>query len=302
MNNDASNNTSKLENVGGQAVLEGVMMRGPHYWAVAVRQPDGQIITKEHKIKSALNKSKLFKLPLVRGIIALVENLIIGFKALNFSANASMGEEEQQISAFQMSLSFGFAIVLVVGLFMAIPFFVTKLTRSLIENKLIFTVIEGAIRISIFLGYIYLISLFKDIRRVFQYHGAEHKAVNAFENKELLNIESASKYSTIHLRCGTNFVLIVFIIAVIVFSFLPTSSFVLRIGGKILLAPIIAGVAYEIIRKASKTKSKIIRGLIQPGLLLQKITTKEPDEKQIEVALVALKKVLELEDKYATAT
>lgn len=280
--------------------MEGVMMRGPHFWTVAVRQPDGQIVLKDHRIKSALSKSRILKLPLLRGVIALIENLIIGFKALNFSASISTGQEaEEKLSPVQISSSFLIAVVMVIGLFMAIPFFVTKLTRSVIENRIAFTLIEGFIRISIFIGYIYIISLIKDIRRVFQYHGAEHKAVNAFENKENLTAESASKYSTIHLRCGTNFVLIVFILAVAAFSFLPTSSFFFRVGGKILLAPVIAGLAYEVIRKASKTKSKFIRAIIAPGLLLQKITTKEPGHDQVEVALVALKKVLELENNYA---
>ncbi len=292
-------NVKKLENVGGQAVIEGVMMRTPHFWAVAVRQPDGQIVVQDHEIKSVLSKTKFFKLPIIRGVTALIENLVIGFKALNFSASTSLGEEEEKLTGFQMSISFSIAMVMVVTLFMAIPFFLTKLTRTYVENRVAFTLIEGLVRISIFVGYIYAISRLKDIKRVFQYHGAEHKVVNAFENKEKLNVENAGKYSTVHLRCGTNFVLIVFIIAVAVFSFLPTSSFALRIGGKIILMPIIAGIAYEIIRRASKTKSKFVKAIIAPGLLLQKITTREPDSSQIEVALASLNKVLELENNYA---
>ena len=289
---------SSLENVGGQAVIEGVMMRGPRYWAVAVRNPDGEIIIKDHPIKSAVSRLKFLKLPLLRGVTALIENLVIGFKALNFSANVSIGEDEKPMSPWQMSVSFGISIVLVVVLFMAIPFFTTRLAKSVVQNKVLFTFVEGIIRISIFVGYVYAISLLKDIRRVFQYHGAEHKVVNAFENKEQLGQESASKYSTIHVRCGTNFVIIVFIIAVAVFSFLPITDFYLRIAGKILLAPLIAGVAYEIIKRASKTDSRFIKTIITPGLWLQKLTTKEPDEQQVEVALAAIDKVLELENNH----
>ena len=294
-----SKKLKKIENVGGQAVIEGVMMRSPHYWAVAVRSPSGEIALKEEKAGSLTKKFKLLKRPLFRGVIALVENLVIGLKALNFSASASMGEEEEEkLTAPQLALSFTMAFVLVVVLFMALPYFATRLTRGLVKNHFLFTVIEGSIRISIFIAYVYFISFLKDIRRVFQYHGAEHKVVNAFEHDEPLNTANASKYSTIHLRCGTNFVLIVFIIAVLVFSLLPTGNFFLRAFGKILLAPIIAGLAYEIIRKASKTKSKFIRSLVAPGLLLQRITTREPDDKQIEVALAALKRVLELEENH----
>ncbi|KKN16721.1 hypothetical protein LCGC14_0973060 [marine sediment metagenome] len=294
-----SDKPKQLENVGGQAVLEGVMMRGSHYWAVAVRNPNGEIILKDHPIKSAVSKFNFLKLPLLRGVTALIENLVIGFKALNFSAGVSVGEDEKPLSPWHMAISFGISMLLVVVLFMAIPFFTTRLAKSMVQNKVLFTMIEGFIRISIFIGYVYLISLLKDIRRVFQYHGAEHKVVNAFENKEPLNQKSASKYSTIHVRCGTNFVIIVFIIAVVLFSFLPVTDFYLRIAGKILFAPIIAGVAYEIIRRASKTRSRFIKVIIKPGLWLQKLTTKEPDDAQVEVALASLERVLELEKNYA---
>jgi uncharacterized protein YqhQ len=290
----------KIDSVGGQAVIEGVMMRSPHFWAVAVTNPNGEIVLQDNKVNSLSNKYKIFRRPLFRGVVALIENLIIGFKALNFSASVSSGEEgeEEKLSGFQIALSFSMAFVLVVALFMALPFFAAKFTRAFIQNRFLFTFIEGFIRIGVFVGYVYLISLFKDIRRVFEYHGAEHKVVNSFENGEALSVANASKYSTIHLRCGTNFVVIVFVIAVLVFSFLPTSSFYLRVVGKILLAPIIAGLAYEIIKVASKTKSKFIKGLVKPGLLLQKVTTREPDENQLKVALAALKRVLELEKSY----
>jgi len=282
--------------IGGQAVIEGVMMRSPNYWAVAVRKPNEEIQVKDFKIKSLANRYKILKWPLIRGVTALIENLVIGIKALNFSANASIGKEKDEtLSAFQLTVSFSLAILLVVGLFMAFPWFIATLTRSYVKNRILFTLIEGFIRIGIFVGYVYAISLIGDIRRVFEYHGAEHKAVNAFENNEAVNVSSIKKYSTVHVRCGTNFVLIVFIIAIFIFSVLPVSNLVLRIGGKLLLAPIIAGVAYEIIKKASKTKNIFIRNIIKPGLLLQKITTREPDEDQLKVSVAALNKVLELE-------
>jgi len=282
--------------IGGQAVIEGVMMRSPNYWAVAVRKPNEEIQVKDFKIKSLANRYKILKWPLIRGVTALIENLVIGIKALNFSANASIGKEKDEtLSAFQLTVSFSLAILLVVGLFMAFPWFIATLTRSYVKNRILFTLIEGFIRIGIFVGYVYAISLIGDIRRVFEYHGAEHKAVNTFENNEAVNVSSIKKYSTVHVRCGTNFVLIVFIIAIFIFSVLPVSNLVLRIGGKLLLAPIIAGVAYEIIKKASKTKNIFIRNIIKPGLLLQKITTREPDEDQLKVSVAALNKVLELE-------
>lgn len=281
--------------IGGQAVIEGVMMRSRNYWAVAVRGPQDKIIVKDKRINSLANRYKIFKKPVFRGVLALIENLTIGLEALNISASISIGEDEQALSAFQLSVFFAFAFVLAIGLFVGVPFYLTKLTRSLIENRMVFTLVEGLIRISIFVGYIYLMSLLKDIRRVFSYHGAEHKVVNNFESEKPLSVENSKLFSTIHQRCGTNFVLIVFIVAIIVFSLLPTSSFLFRAGGKILLAPIIAGIAYEIIRGASKTQNKLVKAAIFPGLLLQKITTRKPDDGQLKVAMAALKRVLELE-------
>ena len=276
--------------VGGQAVIEGVMMRGSSSWAVAVRKPDGEIAVKQEKLKS--HKYFVLKWPLIRGVVVLIQSLIIGFKALSYSADLSAGKEEQKISSTQMTLTFVVAFVFAFGLFFALPYFITHFSKGLVKSHFLFSGFEGIMRLSIFLVYLFAISSMKDIRRVFQYHGAEHKVVNNFDSGLDVNLENASKFSTRHYMCGTSFLLVVMAIAILAFSFLPTTSFFLRMIGKILAAPLIAGISYELIRLAGKRKLKIVRIIMQPGLWLQKITTKEPTDDQIEVAMVALNAVL----------
>ncbi|RJQ30913.1 MAG: DUF1385 domain-containing protein [Actinobacteria bacterium] len=283
--------------IGGQAVVEGVMMMGPSNWAVAVRKPDGQITYKTQRIDRLVNKYPILKKPIVRGLVNLVQTLVIGLKAINYSANVSLGEEEESLSTTQTVLTFAAAIALTIGLFMAIPYFATRFIGRLTNSHVLFTLTEGMIRIGIFIAYIYVISFFKDIKRVFQYHGAEHKVINAIDAGLEPTVENAQKFSTIHPSCGTTFIIIVFIMAVIVFSFLPTTSFILRMVGKILIVPFIAGISYEIIRFArSHRDSTLMKIIISPGLLLQKLTTKEPDDNQVEVARCALEKVMEVEN------
>ncbi|OQA21886.1 MAG: hypothetical protein BWY60_00447 [Actinobacteria bacterium ADurb.Bin346] len=293
--------TSKL-NVGGQAVLEGVMMRSRRFWAVAVRKPDHTIATGVFKEISVMNRKKVLGWPFIRGIVALVENLALGFKALSYSVNESTGEEVN-ISKKQMSISVIIAVIFTVGVFFVAPTLIGRLFSSYISNSFLYNIIEGLIRIAFLLGYIAIVSFMKDIRRLFQYHGAEHKTIQAYENGVELTAENIKKYSRLHLRCGTSFLLIVMIVALIVFALLGKPPLYLRLISRVFLIPVIAGISYELIRLAGKfSRYRIINILFYPGLLLQKITTREPDESQIEVAVSSLKKILEAEESGAADT
>lgn len=282
-------------NVGGQAVLEGVMMRTRRFWAIAVRKPDNTISSNVFKEVSITNKKKILGFPFIRGIVMLIENLSLGFKALSYSVNEANGEEVQ-LSKKQMGFSVAIALIFVVGIFFVLPTIIGRSFSGFIGNSILYNLIEGLIRIAFLIVYIILVSFLKDIKRLFQYHGAEHKTIQAYENNEELTIENIKKYSRLHLRCGTSFLLIVMIVSLFVFALLGKPPLYLRIISRVILIPVIAGISYELIRFAGKfSRYKIINILFYPGLLLQKITTREPDEQQIEVATISLKKVLEAE-------
>jgi uncharacterized protein YqhQ len=298
--------TKKL-NVGGQAVLEGVMMRSRRFWAVAVRKPDGTIGCGIFKEISITNRKKALGWPFIRGVVALVENMALGFKALSYSVNESTGEDVQ-ISKSQMSISVAIAVLFTVGVFFVLPTVIGRTFSNIIPNPILYNFLEGLIRIAFLVGYISLISFMKDIKRLFQYHGAEHKTIQAYENGEELIPENVKKYSRLHLRCGTSFLLIVMVVALIVYAVIGAllatpplylknvSPLLIKIISRVVLMPVIAGISYEMIRLAGKFgRYKIIKILFYPGLLLQKITTREPDEKQLEVAIVSLQKILESE-------
>jgi uncharacterized protein YqhQ len=286
--------------IGGQAVLEGVMMRGPSNWSVAVRTPQGEIEQVSNSINSVMNRHRFFRLPVIRGVIALGESLAIGFRALAISANYAAQEESEdgevktELSRGQLLFAFAIAIGFAIALFKVTPALITNWLP--IETTGVFVVVEGVIRVSIFILYIVLISFLPDLRRVFQYHGAEHKAINAYEAGEELEPERVQRFSLIHPRCGTAFLLWVMVIAIFVFAFLGQPVWYWLIASRILLLPVIAGIAYELIRFAGKhSGNKILMTLLAPGLWLQRLTTREPTLDQIEVSIRALREVLQLE-------
>jgi uncharacterized protein YqhQ len=289
-------------NIGGQAVLEGVMMRSPSKWAVAVRKPNGEIAQVVKEISSPMARNRVFRLPVVRGVIALGESLAIGFRALAISANYAaqdadpeQAEEVQtEITRGQIVFSFAIAIGFALMLFKVTPALITNWLP--IDTTGAFVVIEGVIRVCIFLLYLLLISLLPDLRRVFQYHAAEHKAINAFEAGEELTPERVQKFSLIHPRCGTAFLLWVMVIGIFVFAFVGQPAWYWLITSRILLLPLIAGIAYELIRFAGKHQSNpVLMTLLAPGLWLQRLTTRQPTLDQIEVSIRALQEVLRRE-------
>jgi uncharacterized protein YqhQ len=294
-----------VTNVGGQAVLEGVMMRGPSNWAVAVRKPDGDIAHVNQPIKSPMARHLIFRLPVIRGVIALGESLAIGFRALAISANYAAaetkeGEEGEEVATeltrAQLIFAFAIAIGFAILLFKVSPALITDWIG--IKRTGWFVLVEGGIRVTIFVLYLSLISLFPDLRRVFQYHAAEHKAINAYEAGEELKPEVVQRFSQIHPRCGTAFLLWVMVIAIFVFAFFGRPVWYWLIATRILLLPVIAGIAYELIRFAGKHQdNRILMSLLAPGMWLQRLTTREPSLDQIEVSIRALKEVLSLESK-----
>jgi uncharacterized protein YqhQ len=289
-----------MATVGGQAVLEGVMMRAPGNWAVAVRTPSGTIAQVSRPIDSAMARHRVFRLPVIRGVMALGESLAIGFRALAISANYA-AQEEGEDGEVQTELSRGaliFAFAVAIGF--AVMLF--KVTPALITNWLpirstgAFVIVEGLIRVTIFIAYLSLISLLPDLRRVFEYHAAEHKAINAYEAGEPLEPEIVQRYSLIHPRCGTAFLLWVMVIAVFVFAFFGRPAWYWLVATRVLLLPVIAGLAYELIRFAGKHQdNRTLMTLLAPGLWLQRLTTREPSLDQLEVSIRALREVLQLE-------
>jgi uncharacterized protein YqhQ len=286
--------------IGGQAVLEGVMMRGPSAWSVAVRKPDGGIAEVNRPIASVLLRHRWLRIPIVRGVIALGESLAIGFRALAISANYAAqqedddGEVQTELSRGQLLFAFGIAIGFALLLFKVSPALITNWLP--IESTGAFVVVEGLVRVTIFIAYLLLISLLPDLKRVFQYHAAEHKAINAYEAGAELEPETVSRYSLLHVRCGTAFLLYVMVIAIFVFAFFGRPTWSWLIATRILLLPVIAGIAYEVIRFAGKHQENApLRALLAPGLWLQRLTTREPTLDQIEVSIRALREVLRLE-------
>ena len=286
--------------IGGQAVLEGVMMRGPSAWSVAVRKPDGVIAEVNKPIASVLLRHRWLRIPIVRGVVALGESLAIGFRALAISANYAAQQEgddsevQTELTRGQLLFAFGIAIGFALLLFKVSPALITNWLP--IESTGAFVVVEGLVRVTIFVAYLLLISLLPDLKRVFQYHAAEHKAINAYEAGEELVPERVAKHSLLHVRCGTAFLLYVMVVAIFVFAFFGRPAWYWLITSRILLLPVIAGIAYEIIRFAGKyPQNPFLRTLLAPGLWLQRLTTREPTLDQIEVSIRALREVLRLE-------
>ena len=293
--------------IGGQAVIEGVMMRGPKDYAVAVRKPDGEIIVEKYPVSSIIQKHKWLKnFYIVRGIISFFESLVVGMKTLMFSAEFFDVEEEpskfdkwiddkfgDKAKTFVIYLSVCISLLLCVGLFILLPAFVAGLLfKNDGDTRVWFNVVEGFVRIGLFLGYIALVSGMKDIQRVFEYHGAEHKTIFCYEAGEELTVENVRKQSRLHPRCGTSFLLIVMVLAIIVFSFFSAGSTIIALLQRLILIPLVAGIAYEIIKFVGKSENKVVCIFNKPGLWFQKFTTREPDDSQIEVAIESLKSVM----------
>ena len=271
--------------VGGQAVIEGVMMRGPVSIATAVRTPSGEITVKKDAVHSITERYPILKKPFLRGSVALCESLVYGMKSLSYSAQAA-GEEDEQLSNTQMALTMAVSVVLAIVFFLAIPTYAAKFILGVADSAFRLNVVEGVLRLAIFLLYIWGISL--DIRRVFEYHGAEHKTIWTYESGEELTVENVKRHSRLHPRCGTNFLLIVMVVSIFVFAFLGWPNLVERIASRVLLMPVVAGISYEMIRLAGRTQNPVIQALFRPGLWLQYLTTREPHADQIEVAIEAL--------------
>jgi uncharacterized protein YqhQ len=291
-----------LKNIGGQAVIEGVMMKGKKGWTVAVRGPKGDIYIKRESLSDL---PKVLKLPLVRGVIALFHAMSIGIKAIEFSASKAYEEDGKSLSPLAVVSTIGVAIILGIVLFILLPLYATKLLGTLFlsvnESSFFFNVVDGVIRIMVFLGYIIAIGTWKEMRRIFEYHGAEHKVIHAYENGKALTINNIKDNSPLHPRCGTSFLLIVMIVSIFTFSFIPQDwSFSYKLLSRIILIPLIAGMSFEFLKLSAKlSKNSFIHLLIKPGLLLQRLTTREPDDKQIEVAIKALEEVLSIEEAHA---
>lgn len=292
--------------IGGQAVLEGVMMKNGDKYAVAVRKPDGGIDFNVEDYPGVLAGNKLKKIPFVRGIFNFVDSMILGTRCLNYSASfyeeeeeetnvdkaldkVSGGNGEKVLTTFVTILS----VAMAVGIFIVLPYFLSGLLKEYIRNESLMTIIEGGIRIAIFILYILAISLMKDIRRLFMYHGAEHKCINCMEHGRPLTVRNVKRSSRQHKRCGTSFIFFVFIISIVLFFFIRVDNTLQKVVLRILLIPVVAGISYEIIRLAGRSNNILVRILSAPGLLVQKLTTKEPDEQMIEVAIAAVEAVFD---------
>ncbi len=290
--------------VGGQAVIEGVMMRSPKGYSVAVRRQDGTVKTMKDALRALGAQRKIFRVPVIRGVGVLGQALVLGIRALRFSAEEALAEEgakEQKqakdptkVSSWLIAGNMILALGVNVLLFVALPLFITRVLQTEIgfQSSLLFNGIDGVFRVLVFVAFLYGVSLMKDMNRVFEYHGAEHKTVYNFEAREDLNVSNAKRFSTLHPRCGTSFLLVVMIVSFVVFSVVHFDSFAGRLLSRIALLPLVAGISYEVIRYSAKHPKSLLRIVTFPGLLLQKITTKEPDERQLEIAIRALEEAL----------
>jgi uncharacterized protein YqhQ len=302
---------AKKTSIGGQAVIEGVMMRGPYKTAVAVRKPDGEIEVSVEDLVPLLKRNKIFSIPILRGAVALVDSLITGIKYLQYSASFfedEEGYEEDKLEKFLKSklgdkaenIVMGFSLILsfiiAIGMFMLLPTFAASFLKRGISNAIVINLLEGIIRLIIFVFYIYFISKMKEIQRVFEYHGAEHKSIFCYEENLELTPENAARFKTLHPRCGTNFLIIVMMISIVAFSFFGWPNLAVRLITRILFLPLIAGISYEIIKFLGRSDSSFARVIAYPGLMMQKLTTRQPDESQLEVALAALKAVIPPEE------
>lgn len=293
---------------GGQAVIEGVMIRSKSNIAIAVRKENGKIALKKEKLKSVMDKYKILRTPFIHGIIYLIEMMITGFKALNYSAQQALDdgseEEKGELSTMELVITFVFAIGFAIILFKFLPLFVAQLIEkksSVVgSNYWLFNLIDGLVRIAVFIIYIWILSFMKDVKRLFQYHGAEHQAVHCYEAKLPLTVKNVQKFSPEHPRCGTSFILIVLILSVFVYTFIPSGlGFWGKLGLRLLLLPVIAGISYEVLKMVGKYhgKNRFMKLLVLPGMLTQKITTSKPEDDMVEVAIKALKAVLGMEKK-----
>ncbi len=287
--------------VGGQAIMEGVLMRSPNFWGMAVRTPEGDMDVQAEPFNSITKKSKLFRLPIIRGFLSLAETLWLGMKALTISTNIALGEEED-LSKKEVVGTMVFGLVLAFLLFLAAPVLGTKgvgwLIGNSIDNPILFNLVEGAIRIGIFMLYLIgITAVSKDIKRFFAYHGAEHKAIKVYERGEELVPENARKLDTSHVRCGTSFILYVLVLSILVFSLLPIDWWVEAVVSRVIVIPLVAGIGFEFIMWSARNQGNpLVKALIWPGLQLQKLTTREPTDDQVEVAMASLKKVLAKEE------
>lgn len=294
----------KSSNIGGQAVLEGVMMKNGDQYAVAVRKPDGEIALQKEVYDGIVKWKKLTKIPFVRGIFSFVDSLVLGMKTLSYSASFFEEEEEEELTEKEaakkekqenliMGITMACSVVIAVAIFMVLPYLLSNLLKPFVPGRFARTVIEGIVRIVLFIVYILLISKVKDIQRVFMYHGAEHKCINCIEHGMDLTVENVRKSSKQHKRCGTSFLFFVLFVSIIVCFFITTESPVLRVLLRIALLPVIAGISYEIIRLAGNTEHPVVELLSKPGLALQNLTTKEPDDDMIEVAICSVEAVFD---------
>ena len=275
-----------MQHIGGQAIIEGVMMKSQDKYAVSVRLQNGKIKTKKQRLKK---RNKLFKAPFFRGFFVLLDTLILGIKALSWSANQQL-EKKEKITMKEMIFTLVISFLFVILFFIVVPFYLTGL---IVGKGILFNLIDGVLRIGIFLVYISVISLMKDVKLLFKYHGAEHKAVNCYESGKELNVKNCRKFTTINPRCGTSFLVIVLAISILIFSLIITEHWYIRLGARIVLMPVIAAVSYEVLKLSSKFNKNIVFKILNaPGLWIQKITTKEPTNKQMEVAITSLKAVL----------
>lgn len=295
-----------ITSIGGSAVMEGVMMRGPKEIATAVRKPDGEIELDKRAVSSLVTKYHVNKIPVIRGVFAFFDSMICSIRALMWSAEFFDIEDDAEskfdkwltekfgdkIKDIVIYFSLFISVIFSVGLFFILPNLITGFMGGLVKSSLIKTLIEGIVRIGIFLGYVLLVSQMEDIKRVFQYHGAEHKTIFCYEAGLELTVENARNMSRLHPRCGTSFLVFVMIVSIILFSFISWDNMWTRLGLRLLLLPVVAGISYEIIRWAGKSKSRIVCLISRPGMWLQKITTREPDDMQLEVAIASMKAVL----------
>jgi uncharacterized protein YqhQ len=304
--------------VGGQAVLEGVMMRSPHAWGIAVRKPSGEIVTHSEPLERPSEQHKWMGWPVVRGVMTLGHAMTLGFRALKFSANAALEEisvsdssgndsgtkgpsKKMEITGWMAGLNMAFSVAFFIFMYKYLPLLATtelKRVNPVFGQQFVFNFVDGLIRIAMFLLFVWGVSLWKDIRRVYQYHGAEHKTVYAFENGDALETAAVQKYSTYHPRCGTSFLMTVMIISMIVYMFIPVTTFWARFAERIVLLPVIAGVSYEIIRFAAKHRGSLFALMTAPGLWLQRITTQPPDDREVECAIVALDAAMAIEKQH----
>ena len=289
----------KSSNIGGQAVIEGVMMRNGNDYAVAVRKPDQTIEVKKDQFIGLNARWHTKKIPIIRGVLSFIDSLVLGMSTLTYSASFFEDEEEAEkekdkdgkSDAVFMGLTVALSVVIAVVLFMLTPFFISSLFGKVIKSPMALAVIEGLIRIAIFFIYIVAISQMKDIQRVFMYHGAEHKTINCIEHGAELTPENAAKYSRLHKRCGTSFLLIVMVVSIICFMFIRVDNMALKIVLRVILVPVIAGVSYEVIQWAGRSESCLVNIVSKPGLMLQKLTTREPDLEMLEVAIASIEAI-----------